>query len=422
MLARNAQQYLRRSDPGRGGPDESVHIQYVQVLVDTKRLPLMPGTATDGEKARECPQTQHPPLYYLLLTPAYAASLGRLDHNRIAVVLRFVSMLMVLTAAMAIWVAGRLVWAHSRWPAAVAVSFFSLLPETQYMGSLVNNSSGALMANAIAILLCLRVMRNRGVPRGHWLLLGVAITCTLCMKLTSLWVLLLATICIAARLRANQVASKERLLTWSSAALPLLLLLGPWLLRNHLLFDTFVPERVTTRRMFAGDVSVLFFYPEYALELVRAGIPEILLSFASPYWLLRTEYPPATALRVTLVFLLPALVGLVAHGWHRVTSHERPSLRLFSTFWTALALSMVAGTCLVLYMCVRDWNVLVFAGRYAWEGASAIALLWTLGMLSVPSRAFRPALITCVLLGMAGMSLWVCDWVLRFYHVAPVFP
>ncbi len=398
--------------PVGSGPDEREHILYVDVIARHWRLPLMPDAATPETSYLQAEQAQHPPLYYLVLAVLRAATLPILSEDRSAVVLRLASVLLALGAFAAVWASARTLWPNAPWRAAFAVSFLALLPATQYMTSLVNNSVGAMLLTSLAVLACCRLLRREETGWKDWLWVGLATAAALCTKMTSTWVVGLVLVCAIHKTRAENTSLRQKLTNWLAIGIPVVVLLGPWLMRNELLYGTPLPERITSRRLEAGNLFTLIFYPEYTYIVTTGIVPEILLGVLCPYWLLRLYYPRAVvAPAIPLLYLLPGVGAAISLGRRVRCRRERPfGPRDACLVGLGAALILQAG--MLVYMSARDYNVMPFVGRYAWEAVGAVAILWTHALFAFPWPRLRAAALALTLVGMAAGSIWVWQYVI----------
>lgn len=407
--------WLTFATPLASGPDERDHLEYVDVITYNHRLPLMPGSA-GFDLSLQAQQAQHPPLYYLLQAAVRQLTLSVLSPEGSWRALRCVSLVLGLGTLGLTWLTARRLWPHEPWLAASAVGFVGLMPETQYMTSVVSNSAGMLALVALTLWATVRLMTAPRAQPRDWLILGAALALTLCTKLTGLWLVPLVGICALARLLRDGASLRE----WATAAalfaLPLVLLLGPWLLRNHALYGVYLPERVTDRKVLDAKLINFVLFPERIAYLLRMTLPEILHSYFTPYWLLRTTYREGLATAVTLVFFVPAAWGLGIAGWRRRTARQDP---LRTAFWWACGVGLLVCILVVLTLVVRDWNDVLYPGRYAWESASVVALLWARGWWAFREGKARAVGLGLTYGGMVFLSVWVGNWVIRFFAQHP---
>jgi hypothetical protein len=280
------------------------------------------------------------------------------------------------------------------------------------MGSVVNNSVGALAAAALVVSLCHRVLAASEPRRRDWLLLGTAVAAALCTKLTVLWLLPLVGAALAAQV-GRPVPPARKLERLGLLMLPVALLFLPWVVRNQLCYDTPLPERVTDRRLFPDGLATALAMPGRVAEWVTIGTQDGLMGFGSPFWLFTPRVSITGVSVVSGALLLAPLPGLGLLG-RRVSRPGAlpPGWRARRTFWAALGVSLTAFWLLVLAMATHDRDVVLFGGRYLWEAAGAVGLLWTLGLFGLPAGPVRTVILAAALAGLAGLSLVVQAWVL----------
>jgi hypothetical protein len=287
-----------------------------------------------------------------------------------------------------------------------------LLPETQNMSAHVNNSVGAMLMTSLAVLACHRLATRQDPGWRDWFWASLAAAGALCTKMTALWVLVLVLVCGVYRTRTQHAAPRRKVVNWLVLVLVLAVLVGPWLLRNQVLYGTPLPERVTGRRYGAGTFWAFLVLPNYAWLVARMTGPEILMSFVLPYWLFRQRYPRPVAVPVMVPFYLIAAIGGLVCMWRGLRRNADPPARSQSVYSAGLAAGIVVQVCLVFYMSARDYLVMGFAGRYVWEAVSAIVLLWTPAVFGFPWRPAHAAATGLTLAGLAALSVWVCQYVL----------
>jgi hypothetical protein len=134
--------YVWVIQPGYG-PDEPRHFAYVKRLVERHELPLLVnGREEDGA------HTLHPPLYYLLMTPVYAATRGLGDAGSIRAI-KHVSPLLQLAALLLFLATLRRLFPDRPFAVAAGLTVVALLPEYQLEASVMNNDGLAVLLGSL---------------------------------------------------------------------------------------------------------------------------------------------------------------------------------------------------------------------------------------------------------------------------------
>lgn len=401
--------------PLGGGPDEAEHVEYVEILATELRLPVLPGYFGSATDAVETEQAQHPPLYYGLLAPLRAAlrDMGT-PHARL-VALRLLSLLLSLLAFPVMLALGRAFWPEEPWKVAVSVGLFALLPQTAFMAAFVTNSSLSMVLQACVALLCWRMLSAPECRRRDWLYVGLALGLALLAKATSFWMVGLVVVCAVAASRRPSESIRRRATCWLALVASCLVIVGPWLARNKSLYGTSLPERVTTRRLHQAGLVGMIAYPEDTAWAALFMVREIVPTYTTPYWLIRPGFSPYVSMPLLIGLSLPALGALGLGVVRRLRHLKGRAWPRRDTYLAGIATSLALSLLVVLYMAVRDMNVMVCLGRYVWEMSVPISLLVAQGLFSVRRPRLRLALIVGTLAWLTVASVWVCQYCLNFF-------
>ncbi|MEN6641129.1 MAG: glycosyltransferase family 39 protein [Armatimonadia bacterium] len=410
--------------PAINGPDEGAHLQYVQVLRDQHRLPVLPRFVQPGQEALAAEQAQHPPLYYAILAGA-SYVLPPLETTFTQRAFKFLSLLMGLGGLWALAVCARRLWPEDLLTGLAATASLAFLPMFWVMTSLINNSAGSLLASGVALLLLQKALGNEEIRPRQWFWAGLVVALGMMMKITAAWLVPVLVVAIWARWRREPERKWRQL--WSMVwpvALPLLVIVGGWLLRNQISFGEIMPERVLKREYLpAGILTLLFMEPSEAAYagklLLFVFFVTIPLSLVTPYWLLRTAMTHAQAYTMFLVYMLPALGALILEGVRR-----RRELLAQPTARQGLLLAclpgVLAGWVIALTAVMHDWNTGLYAGRYMVDAAPACALLWAAGMQKLlPAPRARLVGLIVWLGALLAVSVWVHGFMFRFFAAIP---
>jgi len=107
--------------------------------------------------------------------------------------------------------------------------------------------------------------------------------------------------------------------------------------------------------------------------------------------------------------------------WFRVSAWRRQGARdpLRRAFWGACGVGLFTCILVVLTLVVRDWNDVLYPGRYAWESASVVGLLWARGWFAFREQRVRVVGLGITFAGMVFLSVWVGNWIIQFFAQHP---
>jgi len=237
-------------------PDEQAHLNYIQYLVEHRSFPVVQGKLGDAANDWEYCQ---PPLYYLLMLPAFYLA-QEVFHDQAAIV-RTLRLCSVLLWLFNLWfgvlllrrlqIRDKVVWLF-------VTAMASLLPTYTFVSAAINNDN--LLATLGSGLLYLLAGSEPSLRRA--LLLGLALGLALLTKQS-------AVVLVPAVVVWSVFDWWKRRHPWAQAAGQLTamlgmagLLFGPWMLRNWQLYGTFTPEylvitRLTWPSVFHGLASAI---------------------------------------------------------------------------------------------------------------------------------------------------------------------
>lgn len=203
-------------------PDELSHLGYVSGIALHLQLPL----AHTAEK-------QQPPLFYLL-----GAGVLKLTGDPRSV--RYVSVVFGIATVLAVYAAGRRLFAARPLLAVGAAALVALLPEVQYLSGAVTDDSLAWLVGALLVWALIDVLHRDSLPRGVVFVDGVLAGAALLTKET-VWVMAaLLFVVIVVKLRARLLGVDGVLLV-----VPILAIAGWWFVRNVATFHALTPPLAT---------------------------------------------------------------------------------------------------------------------------------------------------------------------------------
>jgi hypothetical protein len=225
--------YVWTIQPGYG-PDEPRHLAFVKRLVEKGQLPRLVGEAEeDGAIAL------HPPVYYTVMAPVYAATRGLGDESANRVIKHF-SPLIVGGALLLFLGTLRRLFPNRPFAVTAALAIVALLPEFQLEASVMNNDSLAVLMGSLLLWHLVRIW-DRAPSSRDALISGLIMAAFVNTKATGwmlvpLWLFVLA---LRWRNQGGRIAPWVRDL---AIGYGIVVLLGTWwYIRNYQLYGQVVP-------------------------------------------------------------------------------------------------------------------------------------------------------------------------------------
>ncbi|NLF00606.1 MAG: glycosyltransferase family 39 protein [Anaerolineales bacterium] len=223
-------------------PDEPAHYNYIRSLAEGHGLPVLEPGDYDQELMTELTSRRfppdlsvdsveygdhHPPLYYLLATPVYILSGGRVVPLRLfSVVLGAVLLLVAFRVVRTIFPS------QPKFALAVA-AFIAFIPQHLAIVAGINNDVlGELVLGAILLVVVGTIVYQRDRP---WLV-GCLLGAALLTKTTAYIGLAAAVVAVVLRWRVERRSTRWAASQVGAMAVAALVLSAPWFLRNGLTY------------------------------------------------------------------------------------------------------------------------------------------------------------------------------------------
>jgi len=250
--------------PWATGPDEIGHLSYIQEIFHTLNLPQYGHAAIYQNSYAEVPGTeinwiaQHPPLYYLLLTPIYFFAQLNSGLDPIYI-LRIFSILFGLLTLMA---AAKIIREIRQKQPDIfdltALSFIAFNPMFSHLSSVVNNDN--LVISLSSWLTYFLIRYERSPEKKTALNIGTLLGLALLTKATILPFLIPLFFVFGKRVfKSLKLAIPElfRVITMP------LLIAGWWYIGNYLKFGVLIPElKDLNPSLYLGDTQLMKSFPE----------------------------------------------------------------------------------------------------------------------------------------------------------------
>jgi Dolichyl-phosphate-mannose-protein mannosyltransferase len=341
-------------------PDELSHLGYVSGIAQHLQLPL----AHTAEK-------QQPPLFYLL-----GAGVLKLTGDPRSV--RYVSVVCGIATVLAVYAAGRRLFATRPLLAVGAAALVALLPEVQYLSGAVTDDSLAWLVGALLVWALIDVLQREVISPGVVFAGGVLAGAALLTKET-VWVMAaLLFVVVAVKLRGRLLGVDGLLLV-----VPILAIGGWWFVRNVATFHALTPPlgAITAHEHVLRSLSE-------ARAFLSATAVSAIGSYGNGQHLVAISVlgartlPSLLAGAVEVVAVLLVVVAMV-DAWPRWDARRRTIVGVLAIAAAAVVLQFVVNAA-TLDVQPQSRYLLVMAS------AAALALAWAI------ARFFRRQIVVVV--------------------------
>jgi 4-amino-4-deoxy-L-arabinose transferase-like glycosyltransferase len=379
----------------------------------------------------------HPPLYYLLMSPVHWLTSdlsieGQLYALRLAAI-----PFGLLTVVMA-WLTVRTLFGGERFLTLMVPTFVAFQPQISYEAAMLNNDILAIAFTSVVVYGLVRGLKQ-GFPIGTVALIGFFYGLAILSKNTSLTtggIIAFAMVFGIGARRWREWLAKGTLAAGVAAAM-----VWPWYLYLWRTYGDFTglarirelqywnydgSERPT---VWAQLVSKRFFFMrwretwgEFGWRLIPLGDPE-----ARDWWLLRVlllvSMLAALGIAVWAIRLQRRQHAMLATGDHRPVTAPDPILDLQR--WQVVGVLTMGMTCLLAYFAILQFGTTfsLTQARYYFPAIVPAAILFVLGLRAVIPRRWLTVAGAGLLLGLAILNVVIYTaYVLPYWSTVGVDP
>ena len=424
--------------PDWQAPDEPAHYNYISQLADGTFPNIEPGDYDQEYQSRAISsgfdaqfsiepfryEDYQPPLYYLLLTPAFLAFGGSLE------ALRLTSLVLGAGIVLLTYLVAIRIFPDRRWLALIAAAFVAFLPQHVAMLASVNNDSLAelIIAGILLLLLSIILSAKDGaaaeneseVASWKWLLLGILLGLGFLTKVT-VYILVPVTALAMVWLYRGR---------WRSFWRAALMVFGPalaigliWWIRNVVVYEALDPlGNLAHNQVVVGQPRSVEWIDAYGFSyLVQNLVQTTFQSFWGQFGWMGVPMPGWVYAPLVL-FTLLICVGLVwlliqrrnASGEMNDAGSSRSNL--------GLAAAVLISLFLLSLLVYIGYNVtfVQHQGRYLFPALIPISLGVALGLAAVltPFTERWPRLLYLLPILLAS-ALFALDLIALFRFIIP---
>jgi 4-amino-4-deoxy-L-arabinose transferase-like glycosyltransferase len=432
------------------GHDEVAHFSYLQTVATEHRVPILLKDRLPDDMYRYCEYVlawdcfpgwtyrnppkfanygaagehpigmqyaaNHPPLYYVLMTPVYWLTAGKSEEGQ-QYFIRAATIPFGVLAVLFAYLLVMTLFPGDAFLAIVVPAFVALQPQVSYEAAMVNNDIVCIALYGALLWLSVRGMRDR-FPYRDCIVIGVILGLALLSKGTSLTAL--APVGLAIFLGVGWRRIREWMTRGVIVGAASLFVAWPWYLFLYRTYGNFSGLAQIKQLQSAWN------HPE-------GGFFDLLWnrSFAVMRWNETwgefgwRKIPLSTSLLWQIA--IPLLLALIGLGYYAMrakigNSDERTSRRdpiFHLAQWQALALLMLFLTCVIAYLAVVQFGTSfqLTQARYYFPVVSAAGLLLALGVRAVMPRRALPYVQTVCLVLLIVLNLAIyTQYVIPYWH------
>jgi 4-amino-4-deoxy-L-arabinose transferase-like glycosyltransferase len=327
----------------------------------------------------------HPPLYYLLMTPVYWLSDSTSPETQLYV-LRFAAIPFGLATVLLAFLTARTLFPTDSFVPLVSSAFVAFQTQVSYEAAMLNNDILGIALYSLALCLLVRGVRDR-FPTPLCFVLGITLGLSLLAKSTSVTVVGIAGLTMLVSLGVRDW--RGWVVKGLVVSAPMLLLIAPWYVFLYRTYGNFTVLPQIEALQWWNQPAGGFF--ELLLDLDFA---EMRFKETWGYWGWRLIPLDKTTLWAIGLPLIVALGGLLQYAV--TAARRRPSAESDPVNrpvrWQALALGMLFVSCVVAYLAIVQFGVTfsLTQARYFFPIVNAAAILLALGWRTLIPLRFHP--------------------------------
>jgi 4-amino-4-deoxy-L-arabinose transferase-like glycosyltransferase len=356
----------------------------------------------------------HPPLYYILMTPVYWLSEGASPEFQLYV-LRFAAIPFGLATVLLAFLTARTLFPLDGFVPVVSTAFVAFQTQISYEAAMLNNDILGIALYSLALYLLVRGVRDR-FPLPLCFILGIALGLSLLAKSTSLTVVLIAGLTMLVALGVRDW--RGLIIRGVVVGAPMLVLIAPWYVFLYRTYGNFtVLPQIEALQWWNNPAGGFFDL------LLDRDFAEMRFKETWGYWGWRLIPLDKTTLWAIGLPLIVALGGLVQYALtavrRRDISEGDPVAR--PVRWQVLALGMLVASCVVAYLAIIQFGVTfsLTQARYFFPIVNAAAILLALGWRTLIPLRFHPYGQGAAVAAMVAMNIVIfSQFVIPYWHLS----
>ncbi len=330
----------------------------------------------------------HPPLYYIVMTPVYWLSDGASPATQLYI-LRLAAIPLGLLTVLLAFLTVRVIFPTDRFLMVVVPTFVAFQTQVSYEAAMLNNDVLGITTYSLVLYLLVIGIRDH-FPRKLCLFLGVALGLALLTKSTALTAVGIAGIAIVLRVGLKDwrgLVSRAFLV-----GIPLAILAAPWYAYMYATYGNFSAlEQIKALQYwnYQSEDAPGFFSMLFDVDFAEFRFMETWGEFG--WRLIRLSRVMLWAIGLPL---LVCLAGLVVYGFSvlrgRASSADDPVEH--PVRWQKLTIITLLVTAVVAYLAIIQFGTefSLTQARYFFPAINAVAILLALGLRTLIPIRYHP--------------------------------
>lgn len=360
----------------------------------------------------------HPPLYYVLMTPIYWLSDGASTATQLYI-LRLAAVPFGLLTVLLAFFTVRTIFPKDQFLMVVVPTFVAFQTQVSYEAAMLNNDVIGITTYSLVLYLIVLGIRDN-FPKRLCIMLGVALGLAMLTKSTALTAVGIAGLAILIRIGIKDL--RGLLERGVLVGVPLAILAVPWYIYMYATYGNFSAlEQIKALQWwnYQGDDAPGFFSLLFNIDFAEFRFMETWGEFG---WRLIRLSP--TMLWAIGLPLLVCLGGLVLYGITvvrgRASSANDPVENPVG--WQKLAVFMMLVTAVVAYLAIIQFGTefSLTQARYFFPAVNAVAILLALGLRTLIPIRYHPYGQGAVLAAMILLNTMVfTQYVIPYWQFNP---
>ncbi len=330
----------------------------------------------------------HPPLYYVLMTPVYWLSEGASPQTQLYI-LRLAAIPFGLLTVLLAFLTVRVIFPEDRFLSVVVPTFVAFQTQVSYEAAMLNNDVVGITTYSLVLYLIVRGVRDR-FPKRLCIMLGVALGLAVLTKSTALTAVGIAGLAVLLRIGIKDL--RGLLERGVLIGIPLVVLIAPWYIFMYATYGNFSAlEQIKALQYwnYQSEEAPGFFSLLFNVDFAEFRFMETWGEFG--WRLIRLSRTMLWAIGLPL---LVCVIGLVVYGFSvvrgRASSENDPVEN--PAGWQKLSIVLLLSAAVVAYLAIIQFGTefSLTQARYFFPVVNAVAILLALGLRTLIPTRYHP--------------------------------